>query len=178
MTTRVPLQLMITAMPIRNSVHVTCMLQDMHVTCNMHFYNYYTLPQFHYTTNSQTVLNTWTLVSLVTTTFIPQHIYKIPLSHTSLYMISIHLIYTTSSYLYPTPHYTLNHTAYPHMHISHPHSSLTTLLAYNYIFKQQHKFPTQTIYNLGTKGKHINGVNIRQYEKFCKSMCVCVWGGG
>ncbi len=104
----------------------------MNVTCNMHFYNYYTLPQFHYTKNSQTVLNTWTLVLLVTTTFIPQHIYKIPLSHTSLYMISIHLIYTTSSYLYPTPHYTLNHTAYPHMHISHPHSSLTTLLAYIY----------------------------------------------
>ncbi len=60
------------------------------------------------------MLNPWTLGSLCITS--DHHIYttctstKVPLSHTSLYMISIHLMYTTSTNLYPIP------TVHPQSH--------------------------------------------------------------
>ncbi len=67
-------------------------------------------------------------VSLVTTTFIPHTSTKYPY-HTHLCTWSVHLIYTTSTYLYPIPHY-INHTAYPHTsHTLTHHSSPTALPA-------------------------------------------------
>ncbi len=68
----------------------------------------------HHTTHSQAVLNTWTLGSLLYH-YSDHHIYTTCTCtkvYTHLCTWSVHLIYITSTYLYPIPHYTLNHIAY------------------------------------------------------------------
>ena len=114
--------------------HVTCMLQA--ITCRLPVTCIYIILCLNFITQKiHKLYNTQHLDLCVTSDhhhMYHMHICKIPLSHHCTW--SVHLIYITSTYLYPIPPYTLNHTAYPHTsHISHPHSSGL------YIFKQQHK---------------------------------------
>ncbi len=76
-------------------------------------YNTYTLASIYITHKLYSTLGHLDpCVSLVTTGYY-MHIYKSTIRYIFCKW-SVHLIYITSTYLYPIPHYTLNHTAYPH----------------------------------------------------------------